>query len=228
MIRLRTIFGVVAALTVTGLVLGGCGDEKPVDEPRLLVLDGIEFRLDDVMPYVQFFDSFLPEGGRKTKVQRVLEEYLIPLRLAQRAFPNERQTQKANADGLRSVATNVEELERQTAQVKDKLRANMTRMQALLPVAMFLFDPLRVRAVSDPIELPQGWFVVAAYELFQSPGLQVSDYVDALQVGFVTHTAGEFYKWYEAQKVALASKATFVHPDFVTAMPPWIQPPKQP
>jgi hypothetical protein len=228
MIRMRTLLGVVAGVVAGSLALTGCGDDKPADEPRLLVLDGIEFRLADVAPYVQFFDSFLPEGGRKTKVQRVLEEYLIPLRLAQRAFPKERQAQKAIADGLCSVATNVEELERQTVQMKDRLRANMTRTQAQIPVAMFLFDPLRVRAVSEPLELPQGWFVVAAHDLIASPALQIADYVDALQVGFVTHTSGDFYKWYEAQKVALADKATFVHPDHLTAMPPWIQPPKHP
>lgn len=219
--------GAVLAIAVVGFAVTGCGDEAAKTD-CLLVLDGIEIKLADVEPYVAFFDSFLPEGGRKTKIQRVLDDFLIPLRLAQRAFPAERQAQRARADALRSVAGNVQELEQKTELMKDKRRSNMTRTHAHIPVAMYLFDALQVGGVSDPIELPTGWFVVAAYDFVESPGLKIDDYVDALQVGFVTHTSGEFVAWYEAQKKALGTKATFVHPEYRTAMPPWVQPPKQP
>ncbi|MFY9344070.1 MAG: hypothetical protein WAT39_16390 [Planctomycetota bacterium] len=225
----RLTLGAAAVAVATGLLLTSCGADAPAEEQRLLVLDGIEITLADVQPYVAFYDSCVPEGGRKTKVQRVLEEHLIPLRLAQRAFPAERAEQKARAEALVATAGNIHELEKQTALLDtNKVRRNMTRLQAMLPIAMFLFDPQRVGATSPPLELPSGFWVAAAYELKESPGLQLDDYVDALQVAFVTHPSGDFMQWYQQQKQALADKATFVHPDHLTAMPPWIHPPKQP
>lgn len=220
---------VAAALVLaSGAAVFACGDDRaPAAETRLLVLDGMTFTLDDVAPYVAFLDSFMPEGGRKTKIQKVLEEHLIPLRLAQRAFPAEREELRKRAADLRSVAGNIEELERHAAQLENKERFDITRLQAQLPAGMFLFDPLKVRSVSDPIELPQGFLIVSAYELHQSP-VVVADYVDALEVPFVTHKRRQWRDWYEAQKSALAPTATFVHPDYRTAIPPWIQLPKLP
>ena len=83
------------------LVVGfaACRSEA-APETRLLVVDGIEIQLADVAPYVAFLDSFLPEGGKKTKIHRVLEEHLIPLRLAQRAFPVERAALAERAKAL--------------------------------------------------------------------------------------------------------------------------------
>lgn len=216
-----------AALLAVTVLLSACSGDAPAEE-RLLVLDGIEIRLAEVEPYVAFLDSFIPEGGRKTKIQRVLDEYLVPLRLAQRAFPAERRQLKERADALRSVATNVNELEQQSRLIKEKRRSNLTRMHAHLPVAMFAFDPLRVGAVSPPLEMPEGWYVVGAFDLRESPGMVLDDYIDALQVGFITHTTSQWHEWYDAAKVELADKASFVHPDYVNAMPPWIRPKKQP
>jgi hypothetical protein len=214
-----------AAVATAGAILLVCTKAPAVKTP-LLVLDGMEFHYEELAPYVTFLDSFVPEGGRKTKMLRVLEEHVIPLRLAQRAFAKERTAMLQSALALRSVATNVEELERQSVQMKDKRRANLTRSHALMPVAMFVFDPLAIGAVSKPLELPHGWFVVGAFDLKESPGQLLDDYVDALQVGFVTHTAGEWHDWYEAQKLVLADKASWIDPEFATAMPPWIRPPK--
>lgn len=213
------------AVLVAGAILLVCTKAPPA-KPPLLVLDGLEIRHEDVAPYVAFLDSFLPEGGQKTKILKVLEEHLIPLRLAQRTFAKERAAMLESALALRSVASNVEELASQSSLMKNKRRANLNRTHALMPVAMFVFDPLAIGAVSDPIELPHGWFVVGAYELKESPGQLLDDYVDALQVGFVTHTSGDWNDWYEAQKAGLADKATFIDPDYATAIPPWIRPPK--
>ncbi len=225
--RVRILTLLVATVAVGGVVLTACGDDTP-PETRLFVLDGVEFRLDDVAPYVAFLDSFLPEGGRKTKIMRVLEEHLIPLRLAQRAFPTERREQQEAAMALRSIASNVQELTAHAAMVKNQMKNHISRTSALLPVAIWAFEPLHMGAVSDPIEVPYGWLVVGCHEITESPGLAMDDYVDAHQVGFVTHTAGDWFKWYEAQKPLLANKATFFHPDYVTAIPQWIQPPKLP
>jgi hypothetical protein len=216
-----------AVAIAAGIVASACADDPPA-EPRLLVLDGIEFRLTDVDPYIAFLDSYVPEGGRKTKIQHVLEEVLIPLRLAQRAFPAERKALQERADALRSVATNVMELEQQTAVVKEKHRSEVTRKHVQMPVAMWAFDQLKVGAVSDPIEVPEGWFVVGLFNFTESPALAVSDYVDLLQVGFIHHNRTQMLQWYLEQKQLLADKATFIHPDYATAIPAWIRPKKQP
>lgn len=226
--RTRLVFSCAAAIAAIGIGFATCGGAPPKEE-RLLVLDGIEIRLADVEPYLAFLDSFLPEAGRKTKIQRVLEDHLIPLRLAQRTFGEKRRELYEQALGLCSVATNVHELEQQTVNKREKRRSEMTRTHAFLPVAMYAFDQLRVGSVSPPLEVPEGWVVVGVYDLKESPALLLSDAVDALQVGFTTHPPDQWREWYEDQKTKLADKATFVHPDFVHAMPPWIRiPTKQP
>lgn len=224
MSRLRAIHRLLPLLACA---IAAC-DRQPPEEPRLLVVDGIEIRRDEVEPFVAFLDSFLPEGGRKTKIARVLDEYLLPLRLAQRAFPAEREQLRARAQALADVAGNVAELEQHSALIETRRRSTLTRTRAMLPIAMRLFDPLQTGAVGPPIEVPQGWFVVGAYDLVTSPGLALEDAVDALQVGFVTHTAVQWREWLEAQKQAIADKVTFVHPDHHGALPAWLRPPRLP
>lgn len=214
---------------LAGAVAASCSKSPPVppaDEARLLVIDGIEVRVAELTPYLAFFDSFLPEAGRKVKVQRVLEDHLLPLQLARRAFAEPRQKLLAEARQLGEVATNFYELEQQTTNVVYRKRLNLTRLKPRLPVSMFLFDPLRTGSVSAPIEVPQGWIVAAAFELHESP-LTSDDYVDGLQVAFFTHSDQEWLDWYDAQKKLLADKVTFVHPDYREAMPTWIRLPER-
>jgi len=210
-----------------GVAFAACSDQAP-SEQRLLVVDGIEILLADVEPYVAFLDAVVPEGGRKTKILRVLEEHLIPLRLAQRAFPAERAALLERAKALAEVAGNVVELEEKAVVIDSKRRSTMTRMQAQLPVAMQLFDPLRTGAVGAPIEVPQGFFVAAAYTLTESPGLVLEDVVDALQVAFATHPAGPWRDWLAGQQQAIADKVTFLHPDHHGVLPVWLRPPRLP
>ena len=98
------------ALGAAALLLAACGGNAPAAETRLLVVDGIEVGITEVEPYLEFLGSFMPNAGRKTRVQLVLDQYLLPLRLAQRAFPKERAEQREHAEALCSVATNIEEL----------------------------------------------------------------------------------------------------------------------
>lgn len=227
--RRRHLAAIVVAAALAALLAapGGCS-RSATPERRLLVLDGIEITLADVEPYIAFYDSFLPEGGRKSKIQRALEDYLVPLRLAQRAFPAEREEMRQRAAALCSVAGNAYELDKQSALVKDRRRSDLTRASALLPVAMHVFDPERVGSVSPPLELPHGWFVVGVFDLRQSPGLVIADHVDALQVGFVTHTAQQFQDWYLEQQRRLADTVTFFHPDYEHALPTWLRlPPRK-
>lgn len=209
------------------LACGGCGEEAPAATDRLLVVDGLEISLAEVEPYVAFLDSFLPEGGRKAKILRILDEHVLPLRLAQRAFPEQRQQQLTRARGLCEVATNAVELDDQSRLLQERTRRNVSRLQPRLPVAMFLFEPLRTGSVSPPLEVPSGYVVAAAFDLFES-ALMIDDYVDALQVGFMTHDAENWGVWLAKEKQRVATLVTYVHPDYREAMPPWLQLPKLP
>lgn len=218
--RLPPFFALLAVLAA------GCS-EQPPPEPRLLVLDGIEVRIDEVEPYVRFLDESVPEGGRKTKIQRVLEEQVLPLKLAQRAFPAERKALRERAEQLRSIATNAYELEQNAAAIKDKRRANFPRLHAKLPVAMFLFKLENLGSVSPAIELPEGFAVVGSFDAKQHQ-MALEDSVDALEVAFFTHGGTDWRNWLESEQARVADKLTFVHPDYRFALPSWIHPPKQP
>ncbi len=213
-----------AGLAAFGLVVA-CSEPPP--ETRLLVLDGIEIKLADAMPFVEYMDTYAPDIGRKTKLMNVLERYLIPVALARRQFGAQRAEKLQQAEAMCAVATNVVELETKSELIAEKVKRDESRATMSPPEAIFLFDPLRTGEVSRPIEVPQGWYVAGAFDL-KPRSLAMDDIVSSLRVGFVTHTAKQWYDYYEEQKRLLATKATFVHPDWVTAMPEWIQPPRQP
>ena len=205
-----------------------CSNDKAVDpknDPRLLVIDGIEITFADLDPYYEFLTKNRPELGKKTKYVWAMREHVLPLKVAQRAFPKERAEQLARAKDLCEVATNIYELEQQSRLIEHKTRSNLTRQSAMLPVAMFAFEPENTNAVSPPLELAQGYFVVSTYELNESP-LEIAGYVDALQVGFVTHTSKVWRTWWEEEQLTMGQKVTFVHPDYRDDLPPWMKLPK--
>jgi len=217
------------ALGAAALLLAACGGDAPAAETRLLVVDGIEVGITEVEPYLEFLGSFMPNAGRKTRVQLVLDQYLLPLRLAQRAFPKERAEQREHAEALCSVATNIEELQQRAELLPPHMKDvhNFRRTHVQLPVALFLFNELLQGSVSPPIEVPSGYFVVGCLGLHESAAM-LDDYCTALQIGFVTHSATEWQQWIEAEHARVADKVTFVHPDYREALPTWLKPPKQP
>ena len=212
------------------LLLSACDsppEPQPAEEQRLIVIDGITVTFEDVAPIVAWLDAFRPDGGRKAKVLNALMNHALPLALARRAFPEQRAQALQNAQALADVSTNIIELEKHSQLNKQKKRSKMARMQPKLAVAMFLFDPLQTGAVSEPIEVPEGYFVVSAYELTESQ-LAVGTFVDALQVAFVTHDAFEWQDWWLAEQQRIGEKATFVHPDYRDDLPRWIKIPEKP
>lgn len=203
-----------------------CSEQQQAPPDRLLVVDGIEVTFAELEPYLQFFASFMPEGGQKVRIHQILDDHLLPLRLAQRAFPEQRRQLLGQAQALCAVATNAHELDEQSRAIEDKSRRNLTRRNRL-PVVMFLFAPENTGAVSPPIEVPFGYVVTAAFDLKQAARL-VDDYVDALQVGFATHSSDDWKLWLEDEKRRIATKVTYVHPDYREAMPSWLQLPRLP
>ena len=214
------------------MLLNSCSEDKqvPAADPRLLVIDGIEITFEDLQPYYDFLTNYRPELGTKTKYMWALNNHVLPLKVAQRTFPKERAEKLALAQGLCSVATNIYELEKHSELIEDKVRSNLTRQSAMLPVAMYLFDTkdtiaVNTNAVSPPIELAQGYFVVGSFVLNESP-LVMADYADTLQVGFVTHASKEWREWWENKQLTMGEKVTFVHPDYRDDLPKWMKLPK--
>ncbi|MFT4513899.1 MAG: hypothetical protein ACI89X_002268 [Planctomycetota bacterium] len=225
----------IAAIATVAVLAGSCASEKkPNDDPRLLVIDGIEITFADLQPYFEWLKSFRPALGVKTTYIWALRDHVLPLKIAQREFPEERAKQLELAEGLCSVADNIYDLEKESKLIEHKTRSNLTRQSAMLPVAKWLFEmtaiegkniPINTNAASQPIELAQGYFVVGSYDFFDSP-MVMTEYVDALQVGFVTHTSIAWRKWYENEQLTLGKKVTFVHPDYRDNLPHWMELPK--
>ncbi len=211
------------------LALAACGDEpaRPARDPDLLlVVDGIEVRVSEVEPFVAFYD-FLPESSRSSKVRRILTEYTIPLRLSQRAFAAKRKELYATAKALTEVATNAVELQQVMSDGRLPGRAlENVRLQLAPPLALFLFDPLLRGSVSPPIEVPEGYKVVACNDVKEAP-LVLDDLCSSLQVAFNTHNLiNDYIAWRDAEMARVAHLVTYVHPDYREALPPGFEAPR--
>lgn len=210
------------------LALTACEKQptQPTRDPDLLmVVDGIEVRISELEPFVAFYD-FLPENSRNSKIRRILTDYLLPLRLSQRTFAKEREQLRATAQALTEVATNLAELENHVGDGRLKRRhGEYQRLQLEPPVAIFLFDQLMTGAVSPPIEVPQGYVVVACRGIKQAP-LVLEDMCDSVQVAFTTHdTMAAWRIWNDDEMARIAKLVTYLHPDYRDALPPGFEVP---
>lgn len=219
-----------AALVAAALLGAGCDDAKappaePTSDDLLLSIDGIDITFGELEPIIEFLRTTHPEVGRKTVVQTVLERQVLPLRLAERAFGAEREALRRQAEDLRTIATNVYELEQNTPNLTVHERKKYTRLQPDLPVAMFLFDQLQLGNVSPPLAVPRGFIVTGAHDYVEVP-VTGEDMVDATQVGFFTHTVGAWRDWLLAEQARIADAVTFIHPLYRDALPSWCNPRK--
>jgi hypothetical protein len=198
---------------------------EPKAGDPLLIVDGITLTFGDVLPWVEYFDTLSREGSRRSKMQRVIEEYSLPLLFARREFRQEREKELAQATGLRAVAGNVAELEEKSKAFHPR-RDWVHPRQVEIPIARFLFDKLHQGAVSEPIELPQGYTVVGSFDLVEAT-LLLDDRCDALQVTFYTpelHDTQTYHRWLDALQKRLDKKVTWFHPDYRDAVPRWLLP----
>jgi hypothetical protein len=222
---------ILRILAAVALLAWSCGKQQPpvrapakaVPGPAelLLRIDGLDIRFGEVTPYLSVLDTIGPEWSPKVKFRRVLEEFTIPLRLAQRAFPEQRRKLLEQAKALRGVASNYRELEEFGGHLITK-RKKLTRRSVELPIALFLFDELLMGSVSDPIEVPRGYVVATAHDL-QPSAMVIDDLVDCLQVGFLSHSPGDWQSWLENEQGRIANRVEFIHPDYRDHMPQWIQ-----
>jgi hypothetical protein len=218
------------AAALAALLLTACGGATaPAPAPIgshdvLLTIGGIDIRYGEVEPALAQLREVYPEAGRQTAVQKILDEYLVDVRLAERAFPEQRAQARQLAQDLCDVATNAGELDRATQNVPTSERGRYARNTPKLPVAVFLFDRLTTGAVSGPIAVPRGYIVAAAHE-YIAAAAAAHDLVDATQVDYFTHTIREWEAWIQQEHARLADQVTYVHPDFRDALPLWCRRP---
>lgn len=202
---------------------GGTPDAGP--DEVLLIVDGLSItraQVHEFDDYVLFYDS---KVGRKHLARHVLDDFVLPTALARRAFAAERRTLFAKAKEL-SDACQIEGLEALLRygklqggypwqrKVRSKLRWSLGR---------WAFDEEHLLAVSPPLEMPQGFYVIAAESL--EPELsRAFDRVTVYLVPFLTHVAaGTFQPWLRGEKERIADRVEYVHPELEGALPPWLQ-----
>lgn len=196
----------------------------PAAGERLLEIDGITVTFGDVAPAMAFLDRLAPERSLRHKLRAVLDELVLPLLFARREFGKERAALLERARELSAAVGNVAELEARSEGLDHRVRKSVTPMAVEIPIARFLFDPLKVGSVSGPIEVPQGFVVAGAFDL-QEHQLVSLDRCDALQVGFVTHRANAWGAWLADLRARIGDRVTYCHPEYRRAVPPWLHVP---
>lgn len=236
----RTVPRTIGALALVLLLLAAlwtwmpaCGRNRENPAPAdgshpalgdtLLVVDGVTVTFADIAEPMAFLDRLYPEFNERLKIQKVLTQFTLPLLFARLEFKDQRRQQLGLARTFKLACGNVAELDR-NSEGHPRRRAILTAGDLDLPIAAFLFDPATTGAVSEPIEVPQGFVVAGAFDLMEEREV-IKDRCDALQVLFLTHPASIWAEWLAQLRVRIGDRATYVHPDYRLAMPPWIKQP---
>lgn len=211
-------------------VVPGCDQPKtapPVRPGVVLELDGIEVREAELEPLLAFVRKSGDRPGRNLSVQIVLDRHVLPTWFARRAFAAERQRLQAQAEAMRrSVMASGgadPQLRAKGAILGGEESPGLIARNAMeLAQAAWCFEPDNLGLVSPVVEVPRG-FCLLSFADFR-PGLERSgDLVNAYQVPFYTHDKRAFDTWWAEQKLALAGKLSYVHPDYVDALPNWLR-----
>ena len=201
-----------------------CAKEPPASPygPDVaLVVDGEVILKAEIERYAPVHSTTAPELGTRTVSRYLLENYVLPLRFAERDFGARRKELLAQAEGLVSVATNAIELE-QRCGVFFHQRKAVNRRQVEAPLAEFAFDRELTGSVSKPLAVPRGYVVVACFDI-QESAVVTEDLADLLQVGFLTHSNAEWTDWLRGLQERLADKLVYVHPDYRESLPSWMR-----
>lgn len=196
----------------------------------VLVLDGIEIKKDELTDLVRYLGTTGERLGELYRIQGALDRHLIPVALMRRAFPAEREAQRERAEAMkRSVAASGDAYPQLRAKGEllhgEATPGNLARHQMELVQAMWCFDEANFGIVSPVLEVPQGFCLIAVQDFVQGPS-RTQDGVDAYLVPFYVLDRGKFDAWYLEQKKLLAGRLDYVHPDYVDALPRWLEPPR--
>lgn len=210
------------------LALSACEQPAaPVRPGVVLDIDGLEIHESDLAPMLAYLATTGERLGRNYQVQGVLDQYLIPLKLAQRAFAEQRKPLRERAEALRRAVKDAGDADPQLREKSAAIRGAeapglVNRSIMDLPQAAWCFDPNNLGLVSPVLELPHGFCVMSFRDY--KPGLQRSqDESDVYLVPFFSHDVRGFARWYDEQKPALAKAVRYCHPDYRDALPHWLR-----
>lgn len=206
------------------LVLAACGESSPPDarsDGVILEVDGLRFTRAEVARFDAYVDSIDRRVGRNTRTMGILERHLIPLKLAERAFPEERRTQRERCEALARVVGNggYPELALKGAAVGKEIV--VTPSELPMAIAAWMFEDEHLGRVSPVLETPQGFCLAASYDIRRA-ATRPQDVAEGFLATFYTHDATEFGAWLKQAEAAIAGHVTYVDPDYRDAIPPWL------
>lgn len=219
-----------AILLATVIVAAAaCADESrtPPEPPTGLAVefDGLRIWDHEVEPFRRYVEAIDNRAGHLTLLGGILDGFLIPLKMAQRAWHEERETQRERAEGFARAVGNEGYpglVQKGRSLAGEPTTDRITRNDLPLPLAVWAFDKEKIGQVSPVIETPQGFAIVSTYKIVDGRTSN-ADTAEVYQVSFYTHGAKDFSDWYFAERVKLAGKVTHVGDDYRRALPPWIR-----
>lgn len=221
----------------TGLALAGstlfltCGGEEPAPPPDkdLVVLraPGLEIKRSEIAALEGYVKKLDPTIGEMTRKRAILDNYLLPLKLARRDFPKERAQQRQRAEALARVLGKAASYDDLAAQSRlypgAALEEGVVRQAMSLPEARWAFADENVGRTSPILETPRGYSILATLEKRAGPTMHY-DSVDVWVTPFHTHANRRSYlDWLVRAKASLSGHLTFIHDDYKEALPYWLR-----
>lgn len=228
---MRAAWSALATLAVASAT--GC-DQPPPERPGVVVeFDGHVIRDDDVAPYRTYLESIGERLGPAYVTAAVLEQHLVPLALARKAFASERAELERQARGFQESVMAAGGADPQLrakgaivgGQAAEVGRGNLDLAQAAWCFTLDEHGQLAHFGQSSPvIETPRGFCVLSFRD--HVPGVtRAADRIDLFVVTFYTHASYSAYKaWYQSEKLRLAGAATYVGEAYRDAIPAWLKP----
>lgn len=210
--------GAMAAGANGGAATNGDGEQV------ILVVDGLSFTRQQVEEFFPWLHSVHSRSGRNLLAQYVLGDYLIPVALARREFRALRDEQQQRAATLRKVIGNggyPELVARGQAFGGFAPHPPVQSPRLALPLQRWAFDVENLGQVSPPLEVPEGFALIAAADV-RTGVTRLEDTAEVFLVPFYTHTAAETKRWLDQRREAIADRVTWVHPEWRDALPPWL------
>lgn len=229
--RARWRRAVSVLVAVAAGALPSCSREENEPAPTapeglVLEFDGLRIWEHEVEPLRQYIAGIDRRAGRITVLTMLLDDYLIPLKAAQRAFAEQRAAKRELAEGLARAVGNegyMGLLQKGRAVAGEEPDTFSTRIDLPLPLAQWAFADDNLGQVSPVLETPQGFSIISTEQIDRGTTRR-DDLAKVYQVSFHTHDPEAFSKWYSAIRTELASTVTYVHPDYRRALPPWMTP----
>lgn len=227
-------------VAATLLALGGspllltCGSDEPTPpsdtnhtDPVVLRAAGLEIRRSEIAALEDYVQELDPTVGEMTRKRAILDNHLLPLKLAQRDFPRERGRQRQRAEALFKVLGNAagyDDLATQSQRFPGAgLEEAVVRGNMSLPEARWAFADENIGRASPILETPRGYSILATRDKQAGPTMPY-DTIDVWVTPFHTHATRRAYlEWLVRAKASLSGHVTFIHPDYREALPYWLR-----